>query len=137
MTHVMMLYYATLPDLVLILLSFFGFTLSLHRSISHLFFLFHVNVLNWICGYHWSLSFQSVQSQTKISTTIISLLSIWAMFAYLDGEINLAKGFLSALYVFQLYCDFQSDITYQIQPTVKIARITMTVVFIYSIMRML
>ncbi len=135
MTHIIMLYLSTLPGVIYGLFSFvFNFHPDPLSFWPKFFFLYHVNLLNWICGYHWTLSFETVQFYTKKMTVLLMLLSIWASITYLDGQLLLAQRLLAALYLIQLRCDFNADITYFISPYVKMARVVMTFFSIFHLL---
>ncbi len=135
MTHLQMTYYGLTPYYIAIAASFFG--ISIKESIQSLLFLHSINLLNWICVYHWTLSMQSIQSQTKIACALVSLVSLWIVYTYMEGFKEMALYLISVLYLFQLYGDFRSDITYAIPPQMKLARVTSTVLVIYTLLRVL
>ena len=135
MTHLQMMYYGLIPYLVTIAAGFFGMHVTV--AVKTLLFLHSVNLLNWVCGYHWAMSMQSIQMQTKIACSILSILSLWATYTYIDGQQQMALYLMIALYLFQLYGDFRSDITYTVSPHFKLARILGTAVVIYSFLRVL
>ncbi len=135
MTNLQMIYYAISPYYIGIICSLLGVTII--PTVHVLLFFHSVNMLNWVCGYHWTLAMQSIQTQTRISSGLLTLMSLWATYTYIEGQQHIAQYLMSVLLVFQLYGDFRSDVTYIISPHVKLARIFSVIGIVYYLLRVM
>ncbi len=135
MTNLQVLYYAMSPFYIAIACSFFGVSIS--AIVDLLLFIHAVNMLNWVCGYHWGLAMQSIQTQTRIASSLLTLMSVWTLYTYIEGQHPVAQYLLSVLLIFQLYGDFRSDITYSMSPHIKLARIFHVIGVVYYLLRVM
>ncbi len=130
-----MIYCANIPFLIGVLLSFFGVVLS--DTVKFLTICYIANVINWICGYHWNLSMQSLERKTVYVTAAFSCLTLWAMYVAFLKDYKGASYILTAVLSLQIYWDFQPEVTYFISPHVKLARIMSTLMTLYFLTRIL
>jgi hypothetical protein len=121
-----MIYFSLIPYQIAIMsVKLLGYKISL--SMQTVLFYYSLNILNWICGYHWTLSMESMQSQTKWGCGLLMILTTWTAYTYAEGQREIAMYILIVLTAFQNYGDFRSDITYAISPHIKFARIMSTI----------
>ena len=129
MIHVISVYLANIPLLGLWIVSFFGWKLTPLEAMISLCYI--TNIINWVAGYHWTLSMQTMERRIFFASIILSLLSLWSFFMIFHQDYQGARYLLSALLSIQLYCDFHPEISYFVSPHMKIARILSTLFLVY------
>jgi len=131
--HLAMVYCANIPFLVGLIFSFFG--VYLNETLKFLSLCYITSIINWVCGYHWNLSMQSLERRTLFATLSFNLLSLWALYVAFCKDYLGSAYILTGILSIQLYWDFQSEVTYFISPNMKIARIISTIFMIYFLSR--
>ena len=121
MHNLKIIYLGALPYAFLIANSIFNWV-----DVNHLeditFFYTHA-IINFVCGYHWTLTFTAITNQARVASVIISLISVIFGLIFLQGRIFIAGLGLVFLAITQLILDFKSDIAGSIPMSYKIARL--------------
>jgi hypothetical protein len=131
MSHLILIYMGCIPFTLLFLAHYLG--LIHYVIIQKIIFCYSYAIVNFVCGYHWTLSFTVITNQTKNLSVLFSLLSVFIALFFGSSHQSIASALLAFIIIGQYVIDIKSDIAHSIPVVYKVARLVATVTIVSSL----
>jgi len=101
--------------------------------IQKIIFYYSYSILNFVCGYHWTLSLTVITHQAKNLSVLFSLSSVMIAMLFGSSQESIASVLLAFLIIGQYVIDIKSDIAHSIPVLYKVARLVATLTIVLSL----
>ncbi|NBX72664.1 DUF3429 family protein [bacterium] len=131
MSHLILIYMGCLP---FVLLCLAHYAAVIHPVvIQKIIFYYSYSILNFVCGYHWTLSLTVITHQAKNLSVLFSLSSVMIAMLFGSSQESIASVLLAFLIIGQYVIDIKSDIAHSIPVLYKVARLVATLTIVLSL----
>jgi hypothetical protein len=131
MSHLILIYMGCLP---FVLLCLAHYAAVIHPVvIQKIIFYYSYSILNFVCGYHWTLSLTVITHQAKNLSVLFSLSSVVIAMLFGSSQESIASVLLAFLIIGQYVIDIKSDIAHSIPVLYKVARLVATLTIVLSL----